>query len=152
MLELKEKIAYLHGLAEGLQLDKDTKEGKILLAILDVLDEMAESIEDLAADQEDLEEYVETLGENLGEIGNIVFGDNDYCCHEDYDEDYDEEDYEEDGFIEVQCPKCHDIVRFEASILDDDDVIEVCCPNCDEVVYVNDDTEIADEEEADEEE
>ena len=41
-MEISEKVAYLKGLAEGLALDTDTKEGKLIAAIIDVLDDMAE--------------------------------------------------------------------------------------------------------------
>lgn len=145
-MELKEKIAYLQGLAEGLSLDDTTKEGKMLIAMLDVLEEMAQAIEDLASDQDDLEQYIEAVDEDLGDLEDDFYGDDDDCC----DDEEDDEDFEEGSFVEVECPKCHDIVRFEASILEDDDVIEVTCPNCDEVVYVNDDN-LSMEEENDEE-
>ena len=42
-----EKVAYLKGLAEGLGVDKETKEGRILDAILDILEDVAHDIEDL---------------------------------------------------------------------------------------------------------
>ena len=41
-MEISEKVAYLKGLAEGLKLDEETKEGKLIAAIIDVLDAMAE--------------------------------------------------------------------------------------------------------------
>ena len=41
-MEISEKVAYLKGLAEGLNLDTDSKEGKLIAAIIDVLDDMAE--------------------------------------------------------------------------------------------------------------
>ena len=148
-MELKEKIAYLQGLAAGLNLDDTTKEGKMFIAIMDILDDMAQAIEDLASDQDDLEEYIEAVDEDLGELEDDVYGDDD----DDDDDDYfcdccsdDDEDFEEGTFVEVECPKCHDIVRFEASILEDEDVIEVTCPNCDEIVYVNDETLSMDDE------
>ena len=37
-MEISEKVAYLKGLAEGLALDTETKEGKLIAAIIDVLD------------------------------------------------------------------------------------------------------------------
>ena len=40
-MELFEKVAYLKGLAEGLALDTETKEGKLIAAIIDVLDDMS---------------------------------------------------------------------------------------------------------------
>ena len=46
-MEISEKVAYLKGLAEGLQLDGETKEGKVLLAIIDVLDGEIEMMGDI---------------------------------------------------------------------------------------------------------
>jgi len=140
-MELKEKIAYLQGLAEGLALDESTKEGKMFIAIMEVLDEMAQAVEDLASDQDDLEQYIEAVDEDLGDLEDEVYGDDEDAC-DCCDHDEDDDDFAEGSFVEVECPKCHDIVRFEASILEDEDVIEVTCPNCDEVVYVNEDSDI----------
>lgn len=152
MLELKEKIAYLHGLAEGLGIDEASKEGKLLMAMLDVLEEVSSEIEELVVNQDELEEYIEAIDEDLGDIEEDFYGDDeDYCdCCGD-DDELDDEDLLGGSYIEVECPKCHEIVRFDAEILEDEDVIEVYCPHCDEIVYVNDDSYIFDEEEFDEE-
>ena len=40
-MEITEKVAYLKGLADGLGLDAESKEGKVLLAMIDVLDDIA---------------------------------------------------------------------------------------------------------------
>ena len=34
-----EKVAYLKGLAEGMEIDKETKEGKLLNVIIDILED-----------------------------------------------------------------------------------------------------------------
>lgn len=47
MENLFEKISYLKGLAEGLDLDNESKEGKVLVKLIDVLQEMYEEIDDL---------------------------------------------------------------------------------------------------------
>ena len=46
-MSISEKVAYLEGLAEGLALDTETKEGKLLAAIVDVLGEIAEELEEI---------------------------------------------------------------------------------------------------------
>ena len=61
MRELKTDIAYLQGLAEGLEIDDNSKEERILVSILDVLADMADAIEDLQAEQRELEEYVDNI-------------------------------------------------------------------------------------------
>ena len=49
-MNLTEKSAYIKGLAEGLELDKTTKEGKIIAALLELVDEMANDVADLRQD------------------------------------------------------------------------------------------------------
>ncbi|PKM81290.1 MAG: AraC family transcriptional regulator [Firmicutes bacterium HGW-Firmicutes-14] len=121
MKHLKEKVAYLQGLAQGLDIGDATKEGKVLSEIINVLGEMAGQIEDIETAQNDLEDYVESIDEDLYDLEDDLLG------------DLDEED-----LIEIECPNCREIVCFEADIVDDEDLIEVTCPNCDEVVYIND--------------
>ncbi|HOB81526.1 MAG TPA: AraC family transcriptional regulator [Peptococcaceae bacterium] len=132
MSDLKEKVAYLQGLADGLELDEDSKEAKLCNSIIEVLAEMASSIEDL-------ESYVEALDEDLGLVEDDLYG-------EEGDEDYDEADYARGNcqgkYIEVACPKCHEIVNLDSCMLEDDNVTEITCPNCDELLHVNENSNL----------
>ncbi|AEF94967.1 hypothetical protein Desca_2128 [Desulfotomaculum nigrificans CO-1-SRB] len=133
MDSLKSRVAYLQGLADGMNLE-NSKEGRLLNGIIDVLQDVAETVGGLEEAHEQLEDYVETIDEDLYSLE-----DNIYDCDCDDDEDY----------VEVECPGCGETVMFSSDILEDDDVIEVTCPNCDEVVFVNDDNyTAADEPEA----
>ncbi len=123
MKDIKGKIAYLQGLTQGLDLSAASKEGKVLTGIIDVLGDMANQLKDFEVAHTDLEEYVESIDEDLSDLEGDLFGD---------------EAPGEEEMIMVECPKCHEPVYFEAGIVDDEDLIEVTCPNCDEVVYVND--------------
>ena len=122
MKNIREKISYLQGLAQGLDIQESTKEGKVFSGIIEILGEMAGQLEDIEDAQSDLEEYVETIDEDLYELEDEFF----------------DEEIDEDEMVEVECPNCKEIVCFESDIVDDEDLIEVTCPNCDEVVYVND--------------
>ncbi len=133
MSNLKEKTAYLQGLAAGLELDANSKEGKLFNAMLDVLGEMAVAINEL-------ESYVEALDQDLGDVEDDLYGD---------DEDF--EDYEGDecpegccggDYVEVACPKCHEVLHVDSCMLADDDVTEITCPNCDEILYVNEESNL----------
>ncbi|MFA7468247.1 MAG: CD1247 N-terminal domain-containing protein [Desulfotomaculaceae bacterium] len=129
MSDLKSKVAYLQGLSNGMELDGNTKEGKLLNSIINVLDDFAGTVSELEDAQEQLEDYIETIDDDL------------YALESDMN---DEDNMDE--YIEVDCPRCGETVLFEPGIVEDEDVIEVTCPNCDEVVFVNDDTfESADE-------
>ncbi|MFZ5590810.1 MAG: CD1247 N-terminal domain-containing protein, partial [Bacillota bacterium] len=55
MQELKSRVAYLKGLAEGVKLDTSTDQGRLISGIIDVLDEFANSFNDLAEAHEQLE-------------------------------------------------------------------------------------------------
>ena len=43
-MNITEKVSYIKGLAEGLNLDESSKEGKVLLAIIDALDDIAHQV------------------------------------------------------------------------------------------------------------
>lgn len=120
MGNIKEKVAYLHGLTRGLNVNGQSAEGKLLLNMVDVLGDMAEEIDCLQVGQEDLENYVETIDDDLTDLEEEVY-----------------EDIEDLDLVEVECPNCHETVAFESDLIDDDDAIEVTCPNCGETVYEN---------------
>ncbi|MBE3588581.1 MAG: AraC family transcriptional regulator [Thermoanaerobacteraceae bacterium] len=125
MEDLKSRVAYLQGLSAGMNLEPDSKEGRLLSGIIDVLGEFANSFGRLEEAQEQLEDYVESIDEDLYSLE---------------DEVYDGGVQDDEEYMEVECPRCGEIVCFDPEIVEDDDVIEVTCPNCDEVVFVNDDT------------
>ena len=119
---LKERVAYLQGLTEGLDVRDQSKEGRVINSIIGVLGEVVDSLDALWVEHQKLEDYTESIDEEL----SLIAGG-------DFDGLRDEEDQ-----IEVTCPRCNDVVCFSADIVEDDDVIEVTCPTCDEIVYVND--------------
>jgi predicted nucleic acid-binding Zn-ribbon protein len=120
MGNIKEKVAYLQGLTKGLNVSDHSSEGKLLLNMVDVLQDMAEEIDCLHSGQDDLENYVETIDEDLTDLEEEVY-----------------EDVDDIETVEVECPACHETVAFESDLLEEDDVVEVTCPNCGEVVYDN---------------
>ena len=127
-MEISEKVAYLKGLAEGMELDTEKKEGKLIAAIIDVLDEMSIRFEDIDDNLVDLEDGLDAVSDDLEDVEDIVFEDWD-----DEDDEYDE--YEEDELDEDEdcyattCPTCEETIFFDDSILEDGEVI---CPNCGE--------------------
>ena len=126
-MEITEKVAYLKGLAEGMELDTEKKEGKLLAAIIDVLDDMALEIEDLKDAQEELGDGLDAVSDDLEDVEDVVFGEDE----DDEDEDeyeYDEPDEDEDCYA-TTCPTCEETIYFDESVLEDGQVI---CPNCGE--------------------
>ena len=65
-MKITEKVAYIRGLAEGLELDPSQKEVKVLNAIIDLLDEMAETLTDVHSDLEDVSAQLDEVDEDLG--------------------------------------------------------------------------------------
>ena len=125
-MEITEKVAYLKGLAEGMELDTDKKEGKLLAAIIDVLDDIALELQDIEDEQAELSEGLDAVSDDLEDVEDVVF--------EDLDED-DEDEYEEDELDEDEdcyattCPTCEETIYFDESVLADGEVV---CPNCGE--------------------
>ncbi len=124
MEELLKNVSYLKGLAEGLKLEEKSDEGKVLIKIIDCLDEIVENMYDLAADQEDLFDQIDAIDEDLAEIEDIVYD----------DEEYDDED-DDFEYFEVECPNCHEVVYIDEDYFDDDKPI--VCPNCDEEIELD---------------
>ncbi len=102
---LMQKVSYLKGLADGLGVDENTKEGKLLLHIVDILEEFADVMDETIDNQVELEEYVNFIDEDLADVEDELYGS---------DDDYDEDDFDFDDFDD-----CDDYC-------DDED----CCCHC----------------------
>ena len=118
-MTISERVAYLKGLAEGLNLGSDTKEAKLFGAVIDVL-------EDIALELEEDSDRLDVLDEDLANVEDIVYDLED----DDWDEDWDDEDEEDDGVYEFECPNCHETVFFDESIFEDDEDFELEYPAC----------------------
>ena len=112
-----EKVAYLKGLMEGLKIDEASNEGKMFAAIIDVLDEIALEIEDLTDEVMELGDGLDVVSDDLGDVEDIVYDDED---------DYDEEDEEEECYA-TTCPECEEEIFFDETVLEDGNLV---CPNC----------------------
>ena len=83
-MKLSEKAAYLKGLAEGMKIDENTNEGKLLLAIMDVLGDVALDLEDIDAELDDMAEVVSDLEEGVCDLEDAVYGDEDDATYATY--------------------------------------------------------------------
>ena len=84
-MKLTEKMSYLQGLLDGLEVDTSTKEGKALMQMSDVMQEMVMYVEDLQAQVDELTELCDILDADLGDVEEEVFDLDDDCCCEDDD-------------------------------------------------------------------
>ena len=130
MKHLYEEVAYLKGLAEGLEISTESKEGTIIHKIVEALEVFADAIVDLDEEQAELSEYVESIDEDLADIEDDIYDDGD--CDE-LDEDDDDL-----SFIEMECPNCSDLVEIDEDLLYDDEV-DVVCPNCQAIILSSED-------------
>lgn len=120
-MEITEKVAYLKGLVEGFGFDKGTKEGKVILTILDILDDLALAVSDLEDGMGLLSEQVEEMDEDFSELHDDFYDLKDDDGKDDMDDDFE--------LYEVTCPSCHDTVYVDEDMLDEG---EIECPNCGE--------------------
>lgn len=128
-MELSKKVAYLKGLMEGLKIDDTTNEGKVLIAMSDVLDEMAATIEDIADEVDEAVELIDVLDEDLGDLEEDYY---DLYDEDDEDEDDDYEDYElgdDEELYECVCPSCGDTICLDETLIAEGSIE---CPNCGE--------------------
>ena len=143
-MNLTEKAAYIKGLADGLELDKETKEGKIIAALLDLTQEMANEIASIEQDIEEIDEDLNYLNEYVEELDDDLQDVEDYLDEEcEDDEDWDDEEWEEcdgdctacdgcdcgdDDYFEIVCPSCGETVCFDSEL----DPENLLCPACGE--------------------
>ena len=137
-MTVTERVAYVKGLSEGMELDKTSKEGKLFSAIIDVLEDMAYEVSDLGDELGELEEQVDMVDDDLDTLEGIVYEDDededdDCCCCGD-----------DDDLYEVVCPSCGDTIYLDEDMLDEG---EMECPNCGEHLEFDVDEDEDDEEE-----
>lgn len=120
-MTISEKVAYLKGLAEGLDLDTTkSKEAKLISVMIGILEEVGLSIEDLEDNTAALGEEIDAISEDLSDVEEIV-----------YDEDEEDDD---DDFFEVECPNCGAEIDIDEDILDQG---AVECPACGEKFVID---------------
>ena len=97
-MELKEKAAYLKGLAEGLKLDKTTAEGQLIDALIDLCGALAKELEETKEDMNYMSEYVEEIDQDLGDVEEYLYGDEE-------DDEFDDEDFDDEDDAEDENPE-----------------------------------------------
>ena len=158
-MTIVEKAAYLKGLAEGLGVDPESREGKLWGALNDLLADMAHEIEDLQSGALDFADTLDEFGDELGYLEELTCdldrpedfvdgncsGDCDNCefdCFSDeededapLDEDEEEDDDEEPGYdgvlYDVKCPVCGEEITFDEDTLE---LGSIECPKCGETL------------------
>ncbi|MDO4743417.1 MAG: hypothetical protein Q4B04_05235 [bacterium] len=115
-MTISEKVSYIKGLADGLELDNNGS-NKILSNIIDVLEDIALSISDIEDTCAEMGEQLDAVDEDLSAIEDDFYDDCDCDC-----------DCDDDFCYEVECPNCNNVIYLDDEMIDEG---EICCPNCD---------------------
>ena len=139
-MTISEKAAYLKGLMDGLKLDTEAAEGKMISAMVELLGDMSKKITDIEDTTIAISDELDEIEEDLDAIEDFIMDEDedDYDDEDDYEDDDDYEDYEEgfeygdeDSIIyEVECA-CGNIIDFDEETLEEGSII---CPNCGETL------------------
>ena len=139
-MTISEKAAYLKGLMDGLKLDTETAEGKMIAAIVDLMGDVTRRLADVEETTIAISDELDEIEEDLDAIEDYILDE-----EEDEDEDWDDEDWDDEeedsdeGFdfgdpdstiYEVECV-CGQIVDFDEETLEEGSII---CPNCGETL------------------
>ena len=125
MSKLTDKVSYLKGLADGMKLNMDKDANKLILEILGALGDFAEEMQAITDAHDELNEYVESIDDDLADLEDTLFGDE--------EEDEEDEDIEIDDIITYACPECGHEIEFHA---DDVDLSEdYLCPACGKPIF-----------------
>ena len=127
-MDTTESLGYLKGLIEGLDLGDNKKETKVFSAIVDVLSNIVEDIDDMTDGVEMLADQVDAVDEDLADLEEYVYDDYDDEC--DCDDCCDDDDEDEEEF-EVECPLCNTPFTVDAETALNG---TVPCPNCGEML------------------
>lgn len=122
-METSESLGYLKGLIDGLDLDANKKETKVIKAIVDVLENLATDVDDMTEGLELVGEQIDAVDEDLADLEEFVYDDDCDCDCDCCDDDCEE--------YEVECPNCGETIT-----VDEDTVMQgkFECPNCGEVL------------------
>ena len=158
-MTISEKSAYLNGLMDGLKLDTETNEGKMIAAIVDLLGDMSKRMVDIEDTTIAISDELDEIEEDLDAIEDFIMDEDDY--DDDWDEDYeddddyydpeedeeeDDEDEPEEGFdfgdedttiYEVECA-CGNVIDFDEEVLESGSIV---CPKCGETLEFSFDDE-----------
>ena len=142
---ISEKVSYLKGLMEGMNLSADSNEGKLFRAIVDVLDEIALEVEDLTDEVMELGDGLDVISDDLSDVEDVIFDEDDFDDYDDEDDEDEDEDDEEECYA-TTCPECEEEIFFDDSVLEDG---KVECPNCGATLEFDPEDLVEDEEKDD---
>ncbi len=141
MEKLANQIAYLRGLADGMEVGETSREGKIVTEMIQLLDDMYGEMRELHARVEENERFAEAIDEDLEDLELIMYGDEDDlyetvgdCADEQDADDLYEEfadlDDDEESHLYENTGQQDDSDHLDTSY-------EIECPTCQEVIFLH---------------
>ena len=141
-MTISEKAAYLKGLMDGLELDTEKAEGKMISALVELVGDMAKRITDIEETTIAISDELDEIEEDLDAIEDYILDEEDED-EEDFEDLFDEDDFEDEDFeegfdygdedttiYEVECA-CGEIINFDEETLEKG---SMTCPNCGELL------------------
>ncbi|MBR5570588.1 MAG: hypothetical protein IKW10_06825 [Oscillospiraceae bacterium] len=142
-MTISEKAAYLKGLMDGLELDTEKAEGKMISALVELVGDMAKRITDIEETTIAISDELDEIEEDLDAIEDYILDEEDED-EDDFEDDlFDEDDFEDEDFeegfdygdedttiYEVECA-CGEIINFDEETLEKG---SMTCPNCGELL------------------
>ena len=143
-MNISEKAAYLKGYMDGLELDTEKPEGKMIEKIVELLCDVSKRVTDIEETTIAISDELDEIEEDLDAIEDFILDeeDEDYDDDEDFDDDddlFDDEDFEDESFeygdedsiiYEVKCA-CGEVINFDEDVLEEGSMV---CPNCGELL------------------
>ena len=142
-MTISEKSAYLKGLMDGLSLNTESDEGKMIAAIVDLLGDVTKKLTAVEDTTIAISDELDEIEEDLDAIEDFIMDEDDDDDYDDYDDDDydfdDDEDEYDEGFdfgdeestiYEVECA-CGEIIDFDEETLEKG---SMTCPNCGETL------------------
>ena len=152
-MTISEKSAYLKGLMDGLKLNTESDEGKMIAAIVDLLGDLTKKVTDIEDTTIAISDELDEIEEDLDAIEDFIMDEEEDDDYEDNwdDEDWDDDEEYEEGFdfgdedsiiYEVTCA-CGEVINFDEETLEEGSIV---CPNCGENLEFSFEDEEEDEE------
>lgn len=122
-MDLNAKAAYIRGMMAGMEFDASSPSGKVIAAMMDLLEQMAAEVTEQGQGLEELSRDVTEMDADIDELVSAVFEE----PLDDYDEEDEEDAGDEDAVYEVTCPNCNAVTTVDEETLLREELV---CPNC----------------------
>ena len=139
-MTISEKAAYLKGYMDGLELDTEKPEGKMIERIVDLLCDVTKRLTDIEETTIAISDELDEIEEDLDAIEDFIMDEefDDEDDFDDFDDEYDEDDFDDEGFdfgdedttiYEVTCA-CGNVIAFDEETLEEGSIVcDVCGEN-----------------------